>query len=261
MRSPFDGIGRRSPFGVRRSGGVAGFWDAYPKSRLHDANYSASLGAADGAAVGNFNDISGNSLAPYAQVGTTVLAGTTGGGERYILNQGAGTGYMQAASNTDLRDTEGYMLIKTPLEPGPSFASSLSSTNASRVDYTNARTVQILSRQRPYGAGSDVIIATTATYTSETWILVRYALTNTAGALLQVDGGTAHTVSGNFVTSVDGSPATNFDLPYLFSLHGTSTILAGAAVLYIAPAGSLSAGNHTTLAAALSARRNTLNGV
>jgi hypothetical protein len=246
--------------GVRRRGGVAGFWDAYPKSRLHDANYSASLAAADGAAVGNWNDISGNSLAAYAQVGTTVLAGTIAG-ERYILNQGAGTGYMQAASNTDLRDTEGYMLIRTPSTPGPSFASSLSATNASRVDYTNARTIQIRSGQRPYGAVSDTLLITSATYTFETWILVRYALTNTAGALLQVDGGTAHTVSGNFVTSQDGSPATDFDLPYLFSLHGTSTILAGAAVLYIAPAGSLSAGNHTTLAAALSARRNTLNGV
>jgi hypothetical protein len=246
--------------GVRRRGGVAGFWDAYPKSRLHDANYSASLAAADGAAVGNWNDISGNSLAAYAQVGTTVLAGTTGG-ERYILNQGAGTGYMQAAANTDLRDTEGYMLIRTPATPGPSFASSLSATNASRVDYTNASTIQILSRQRPYGVASDILLITSATYSVNTWLLIRYALTNTAGALLQVDGGTAHTVSGNFVTSQDGSPATNFDLPYLFRLHEIGTVLAGAAVLYIAPAGSLTAGNHTALYTALAARRDTLNGV
>ena len=236
----------------RGGGGAASFWTPYLSSlaRLHDANESASLSTATGSAVTSWLDMK-QGLAPYVtQAGGGITVGAVGS-QRYVNSSGLAG--MVAASNTNLRGTDTFILLRIPATAGLSVASSATTSPNARVDVNTLNEAQLLASPAPYSAPTANFLKG-GSLTPGTWHVFRVTLTETSGAKLYVNGSLVNEVFGTY----GGSDP--FDVSGLFTRQRSSPVDAAFAVIAVFE-GVLGTDLASSLSASLIARRDILRGV
>jgi hypothetical protein len=198
---------------TRRGGGGGGgaasyFWDDYAVARLHDADVSASLGDAVGAAVTSWADIGPNGLAAYAQTSGTGVKVFSSGGVKHVKGDNV-SGYLAAASNTNLRGADMWMLIRSP--SGTDFFGSNDIGMQIRY-YGGPQYVGVVFGATRYGQ-SDILSGSSPAITPSTWYAVRLTLTETDGAQFWFNGVLRGSRTGDF----SASPSAAQNLPYLLT--------------------------------------------
>jgi hypothetical protein len=160
---------------------------------------------------------------------------------------------MVAASNTNLRGTDTFILLRIPETAGLSVASSETILPNARVDVNTAGEAQLLAEPVPYGGASARFIRG-GDLTAGTWHVFRLTLTETNGAQLYVNGSLVDEVTGAY----GGSDP--FDMSGLFTRQRSSPVDAAFAVIAVVE-GVLGTGLASSLSASLIARRDILRGV
>jgi hypothetical protein len=204
MRSPFDGIGRRSPFGVLRGGGVASFWDAYPAARLHDTDNVTSMPGSVGANSTGLIDVSGNGLPGYLPLAGTGHPIQSVNGHRVLI--GAGTSIFRASGFTNLRGTESFYLVKVGASNNKYLVKDSTITYEGIRVGSGAQRLEVLFLEADRYGTSNIL---GATLPLGTWTVIRAVVTNTNGAQIYVNDALYASATGVF--SADGTATYNMD--------------------------------------------------
>ena len=241
---------------TRRGGGgggaAASFWTPYLSNlaRLHDANEDASLSTATGSAVTSWLDMK-QGLAPYVTQAGGGITVEAVGSQRYVNSSGLAG--MVAASNTNLRGTDTFILLRIPETAARSVASSPTTSPNARVDVNSANQAMLLASPAPYGSVS-ILFLRGGNLTPGTWHVFRMTLTETSGAKLYVNGSSVQEITGTY------GGTDPFNVSGLFTRNGGSPVDAAFAVIAVFE-GVLGVDLASSLTASLIARRDILRGV
>jgi hypothetical protein len=190
-------------------------------------------------------------LAPYVtQAGGGITVGAVGG-QRYVNSSGLAG--MVAASNTNLRGTDTFILLRIPATAGLSVASSPTTSPNARIDVNTANQAQLLAAPIPYSAPNNNFLKG-GSLTTGTWHVFRLTLTETSGAKLYVNGSLVDEVTGAY------GGTDPFNVSGLFTRNGGDPVDAAFAVIAVVE-GVLGTDLASSLTASLIARRDILRGV
>ena len=245
--------------GLTRRGGGGGasyFWDAFPQvQRLHDAQNADSLTNAVGAAVTSWVDASPNSLAAYTQTGGTGVTVAASGGLKYVQGSST-TGHLDAASNTNLRGSELWLILKTSSDTSD-FAAGLS---GERIEFrSGAGVVRIYFGATLYGATFQESNTGVLPIETETWHTVRIIFAETKFEIW-INQSLHRTITSAF----SGTPSDAFSLSRLLANAGGVASDAALALVAVVPAvgetGALTTTQISSIWTHINAQRDTLSG-